>query len=99
VGVVTELSVEDIAELRKDPASFRDYLRHVTGRAVVDTKPAEATAPVEPGYRIAHKGGWPIGATATGPTPTHGRCTCPRCEQAAVVALPTPGQQAERPAA
>jgi hypothetical protein len=96
---VTELSVEDIAELRKDPASFRDYLRHVTGRAVVEPKPAETAAPAEPGYRIAHKGGWPIGTTATGPTPTHGRCTCPQCEQAAVVALPRPHQIQEGEAA
>jgi hypothetical protein len=96
---MTELSVEDIAELRKDPASFRDYLRHVTGRAVVAAEPAEAAAPVEPGYRIAHTGGWPIGTTATGPTPTHGRCTCPQCEQAAVVALPRPHERAEGEAA
>jgi hypothetical protein len=96
---MTELSVEDIAELRKDPASFRDYLRHVTGRAVTDAKPAEAPASVEPGYRIVHTGGWPIGTTATGPTPTHGRCTCPLCEQAAVVALPRPHQRQEGEAA
>lgn len=95
---MTELSVEDIAELRKDPASFRDYLRHVTGRAVVASEPAEAAAP-EPGYRIAHKGGWPIGTAATGPTPTHGRCTCPLCEQAAVVELPRPHDQTATEAA
>jgi hypothetical protein len=85
---MTELSVEDIAELRKDPASFRDYLRHVTGREVAAPEPAAAATPIDPGYRIAHTGGWPIGTTATGPTPTHGRCTCPKCEQAAVVQLP-----------
>ncbi|MER5653477.1 hypothetical protein ABT076_10720 [Streptomyces sp. NPDC002131] len=97
---MTELSVEDIAELRKDPASFRDYLRHISGRPVVEDKPAPVAAPpAEPAYRIAHKGGWPIGTTATGPTPTHGRCTCPLCEQAAVVQLPRPHQHAEGEAA
>jgi hypothetical protein len=99
VGVVTGLSVEDIAELRKDPASFRDYLRHISGRPVVEDKPTLAAAPVEPAYVIAHKGGWPIGTAATGPTPTHGRCTCPLCEQAAVVALPRPHEHAEGEAA
>jgi hypothetical protein len=88
-------TAEDIAEMRAD-GSFRDYLRFLTGR------PAEApvaAAPVEPGYRIAHKGGWPIGTAATGPTPTHGRCTCALCERAAVVALPRPHQRQEGEAA
>jgi hypothetical protein len=96
---MTELSVEDIAELRKDPASFRDYLRHVTGRPVVAPEPEETEAPVDPGYEIAHKGGWPIGTAATGPTPTHGRCTCPKCEQAAVVQLPAPADRRDANAA
>jgi hypothetical protein len=97
---MTELSVEDIAELRKDPASFRDYLRHISGRPVVEDKPAPAAVALTvPAYLIAHKGGWPIGTTATGPTPTHGRCTCPLCEQATVVQLPRPHQHAEGEAA
>jgi hypothetical protein len=81
VGNVSELSVEEIAELRKDPASFRDYLRHITGRTVVadePAKPALAVAP-DPGYRIAHTGGWPLGTAATGPTPPADTCTCAKC--------------------
>jgi hypothetical protein len=76
---MSELTVEEIAELRKDPASFRDYLRHITGRAVEpETKPALAAAP-DPGYRIAHVGGWPLGTAASGPTPPPDQCTCAKC--------------------
>ncbi|MBW8740729.1 MAG: hypothetical protein JF621_27675 [Streptomyces turgidiscabies] len=78
---MSELSVEDIAELRKDPASFRDYLRHITGRQVEDNtpKPTALTAVPSPGYRIAHVGGWPIGTAASGPTPPPNVCTCAKC--------------------
>jgi hypothetical protein len=90
--------LDDIAALRKD-GDLADYLLSLAGVKREKPKPVEAAAPAEPGYRIAHKGGWPIGTTATGPTPTHGRCTCPKCEQAAVVALPRPHQHAEGEAA
>lgn len=77
---MTELSVEEIAELRKDPASFRDYLRHISGRAVVAPEPARLTAVPAPAYRIAHVGGWPLGTAATGPlAPSAERCTCAKC--------------------
>ncbi|MFE0470551.1 hypothetical protein ACFW2V_02895 [Streptomyces sp. NPDC058947] len=78
---MSELTVEEIAELRKDPASFRDYLRHITGRTVepdVPAKPALTAVPT-PGYRITHTGGWPLGTAATGPTPPPDRCTCALC--------------------
>ena len=76
-----EPNVEDIAELRKDPDSFRDYLRHITGRTVTapQGEPAETTAVPTPGYRIAHVGGWPLGTAATGPTPPADTCTCAQC--------------------
>lgn len=77
---MNELTVEDIAELRKDPASFRDYLRHITGRAVEPETPKPAlTAVPAPAYRITHTGGWPLGTAATGPTPPPDQCTCARC--------------------
>ncbi|MGQ4343525.1 hypothetical protein [Streptomyces sp. SAS_275] len=77
---MTELSVEDIAELRKDPASFRDYLRHISGRQVEDARPKAVLAAVpDPGYRITHVGGWPLGTAATGPTPPADHCTCALC--------------------
>jgi hypothetical protein len=76
---MTDPSVEDIAELRKDPASFRDYLRHITGREVEAAPQPTLTAVPTPGYQIAHVGGWPLGTAATGPTPAHDRCTCPKC--------------------
>jgi hypothetical protein len=86
VGVVTELSAEDIAELRKDPASFRDYLRHITGRQVADTpEPAALVAVAEPAYRITHTGGWPLGTAASGPTPPPDRCSCVKCKQPAPI--------------
>ncbi|MGW2048631.1 hypothetical protein ACWCPF_26120 [Streptomyces sp. NPDC001858] len=77
---MSQLSVEEIAELRKDPTSFRDYLRHITGRTV-EAEPAKPTliAVPDPGYRVAHTGGWPLGSAATGPTPTGDTCTCAKC--------------------
>lgn len=76
----------DIAAMREQ-GDLKDFLLSLTGRK---PKPEPtAQAPAEPAYEIAHPGGWPIGTTATGPTPTHGRCTCIQCEQAAVVQLPT----------
>lgn len=77
---MSELSVEEIAELRKDPASFRDYLRHASGRAVVAPEPARLTAVPDPGYQITHVGGWPLGTAASGPlAPSADRCTCAKC--------------------
>jgi hypothetical protein len=90
--------IGDIAAMRHD-GDLKDYLLSLTVGGPASVKPKPAAAPVEPGYRIAHTGGWPIGTTATGPTPTHGRCTCPLCEQAAVVALPRPHQRQEGEAA
>lgn len=67
---MTDISPEDIAELRKDPDSFRDYLRHITGRAVESPATANAEPAVEvPSYHIPRKGAWPCGTAATGPTP------------------------------
>ncbi|WP_428956158.1 hypothetical protein [Streptomyces sp. cg35] len=77
----------DITAMREQ-GDLREYLLSLTGRA---PKPESAAAPepAAPDYEIAHRGGWPIGTAATGPTPTHGRCACIKCEQAAVVQLPT----------
>ncbi|MEU1273040.1 hypothetical protein [Streptomyces sp. NPDC005799] len=76
---MSELRIEDIAELRKDPDSFRDYLRHLTGRAVV--APVETSGPddePEPAaYHIPRKGAWPCGTAATGPTPA----PCGNCQE------------------
>lgn len=81
---MTEISVEEISELRKDPASFRDYLRHITGRPVDATpKSAPLTVVPEPAYRITHPGGWPLGTAATGPTPPPDRCSCAKHKQPA----------------
>jgi hypothetical protein len=92
-------NVDDIAAMREQ-GDLKGYLLSLIGDAPAKPKSAPvAAAPAEPGYRITHTGGWPIGTTATGPTPTHGRCTCPLCEQAAVVALPRPHEHAEGEAA
>lgn len=76
---MSELSVEEIAELRKDPASFRDYLRHLTGRTVEAPAKPTLTAVPAPAYRITHVGGWPLGTAASGPTPPPDVCTCAKC--------------------
>jgi len=86
--------LDDIAAMRHD-GDLKDYLLSLTvGAPAPKPKPALVVAAVaDPGYRVAHVGGWPIGSAATGPTPTHGRCTCPKCEQAAVVQLPAPDRR------
>lgn len=90
-------TAEDIAAMRAD-GDLKDYLLTLAGRA--PAKPAPVVAAVaDPAYRITHTGGWPIGTAATGPTPTHGRCTCAKCEQAAVVELPQPAPGVEGEAA
>ncbi|WP_394436200.1 hypothetical protein [Streptomyces sp. SGAir0957] len=85
-----QLSTDDIAAMRKQ-GDLGDYLRSVIAAAPAPAKPqpAAAPAPADYGHTLAHRGGWPIGAAATGPTPMHGRCSCIRCDQAAVVQLPT----------
>jgi hypothetical protein len=77
---MSELSVEDIAELRKQ-GDFRAYLRQITGREVDTPKPAPLAAVPEPAYRITHTGGWPLGTAATGPTPPADQCSCAKCER------------------
>ncbi|WP_217235425.1 hypothetical protein [Streptomyces sp. AC555_RSS877] len=92
-------TIEDIAAMRED-GSLREYFQYLTGRpAPAKSKPAPLAVAPDPGYQVAHTGGWPIGSTATGPTPTHGRCTCPKCEQAAVVQMLRPHQMPDAGAA
>ncbi|MET7688034.1 hypothetical protein ABZT06_08640 [Streptomyces sp. NPDC005483] len=75
---MTEISVEDIAELRRQ-GDFRAYLRQAVEREATQVpKPPLAAVPT-PGYRVAHTGGWPLGTAATGPTPPPDTCTCARC--------------------
>lgn len=66
---MTEISTEDIAELRKDPDSFRDYLLHITGRPVETPRDAPANEEQKPHYHIPRKGAWPCGTAPSGPTP------------------------------
>jgi len=76
---VTEFNLDDVAEMRKQ-GDLRAFLRQAAGRSV-DAPPAPAplAAVPDPGYRIAHVGGWPLGTAASGPTPPSDRCTCARC--------------------
>lgn len=83
----TAAEIESITAMREQ-GDLKDYLLSLTGRAPAKPKQAPPAEAEEPGYRIAHPGGWPIGTAATGPTPTHGRCSCIKCERAAVVQLP-----------
>lgn len=68
---MTELSIEEVAELRKDPASFREYLRHITGRKVEALPPAQSaeSEPPKPSFHIPRPGAWPCGTAPSGPTP------------------------------
>jgi len=80
--MINEPSVEDIAAMRAD-GSLREYFRFLAEQAPRPTpapaaKPALTAVP-DPGYRIAHTGGWPLGAAATGPTPPPNQCTCAKC--------------------
>lgn len=74
-----QLSAEDIAAMRKQ-GDLGDYLRSVIAGTPAPAKPKPTlTAVPDPGYRIAHVGGWPLGTAATGPTPPPDQCTCARC--------------------
>lgn len=76
---MTELSIEDVAEMRRQ-GDFRAYLTQLADRTVEaqPTKPTLTAVPT-PGYRIAHVGGWPLGTAASGPTPPPDACTCAKC--------------------
>jgi len=74
---MTELSVEDVAALRKQ-GDFRAFLSAAAGRPAPEQKPTLSAVPT-PGYRIAHVGGWPLGTAASGPTPPADTCTCAQC--------------------
>lgn len=69
--------IEDIAAMREQ-GDLKAYLLALTGRAPAP-KPARLAAVPDPGYRIAHTGGWPLGTAATGPTPPADTCTCAKC--------------------
>jgi hypothetical protein len=75
---------EDLAALRED-GDLERYLRSLVSSAQPQPEPtpAEPEAPAEPEYFIAHRGAWPIGTAPSGPTPMNGRCSCPKCNQAA----------------
>ena len=70
-------SPEDIAAMRED-GDLATYLLSLVGAAPAKPKPALAAVP-DPGYRIAHVGGWPLGTAASGPTPPPDVCTCAKC--------------------
>lgn len=72
-------SIEDIAAMREQ-GDLKDYLLSLVADAPAAPKPKPAlTAVPDPGYRIAHVGGWPLGTAATGPTPPPDTCTCATC--------------------
>ena len=73
----------DIAALRAQ-GDLKEYLLSLTGRAP-KPKPAPLAAAPDPGYRIAHTGGWPLGTAASGPTPPADACSCPKCKRPAPV--------------
>lgn len=70
--------IDDIAAMREQ-GDLKDYLLSlVGGPAPAKPKPALTAVP-DPGYRIAHVGGWPLGTAATGQTPPLDVCTCAKC--------------------
>jgi hypothetical protein len=73
-------SIEDIAAMRAD-GSLRDYFKYLASQAAKPAPKPEPTLTVvpDPGYRITHVGGWPLGTAATGPTPPPDQCTCAKC--------------------
>ena len=71
--------IEDIAAMREQ-GDLKDYLLSLVGSpAPVRPKPTPLAAVPNPGYRIAHTGGWPLGTAATGSTPPPDVCTCAKC--------------------
>lgn len=69
---------DDIAALRGD-GDLVKYLLSLVDAPPLMEAPAGRSPIDEPDYVIPHRGAWPIGSAASGPTPTHGRCTCPKC--------------------
>jgi hypothetical protein len=74
---MNHLSVEDIAAMREQ-GDLEGFLRGLTGRPT-KPKPTPLAAAPDPGYRVAHVGGWPLGSAASGPTPPPDACTCAKC--------------------
>jgi hypothetical protein len=72
--------LDDIAAMRAD-GDLKDFLLSLTATppAPKCTAKPTLTAVPDPGYRIAHVGGWPLGTAATGPTPPPDACTCAKC--------------------
>lgn len=71
--------IEDIAAMREQ-GDLKDYLLALVAATPEPARPKPTLAAVpDPGYRIAHTGGWPLGTAASGPTPPPDRCTCARC--------------------
>ncbi|CAL9664183.1 hypothetical protein SUDANB1_07126 [Streptomyces sp. enrichment culture] len=76
---MTEPTVEDIAALREQ-GDLKDYLLSLVVAAPGPAPSRSTLAAVpDPGYRITHTGGWPLGTAATGPTPPPDACTCALC--------------------
>lgn len=73
--------LDDIAALRGDGDLVAYLLSLTEGPVGRFAKPDEGAALEETDYVIPHGGAWPIGTAASGPTPTNGQCTCPRCDQ------------------
>lgn len=74
--------IADIAAMREQ-GDLKDFLLSLVAAtqpvAAPNPEPARLTAVPDPGYRIAHTGGWPLGTAASGPTPPPGVCTCAKC--------------------
>jgi hypothetical protein len=64
---MTEPTAEDIAALKSD-GDLKDYFLTLIGRTPAAPKAVRAE-PAKPSYHIPHKGAWPCGTAATGPTP------------------------------
>ncbi len=73
---MTRFDAADIAALRQQ-GDLTEFLLSLGGRGRSATPKKPPSEPAADAYTIPHRGAWPLGTAATGPSPTEH--SCPQC--------------------